>query len=260
VNVGGDVNIGGGNTVNFAQNRQAWVDNRHATGNQVRLNAGNRYAGAYASGAYRRGVTGGYPYTGAWNARGPYYGWRNTSYAALGTYLGASWAGSGAQPTYYAYGSGGNVYFEGNSVNVNGQAAGTPEQYAQQAMSLASAAPAQVDNAEWLPLGAFAFTREDVSDSQAMIELAINKQAVLAGTYYNQTTGVSRPLKGTLDEKSQRVAVGFADDKNADVVLETGVYNLTQDEAPGLVHMGTKDSTPVLLVRLQPPADNQKSQ
>jgi len=224
------------------------------------VNAGNRYAGAYASGAYRRGAVGGYPYNGGWAARGPYHGWQAPSYAAVGTYLGASFAAAAEQPAYYGYGAGGNVYYQDNTAYVNDQPVGTAEQYAQQAMSLVSAAPAQVDTSEWLPLGVFAFTREDVADSQGMIELAIDKQGVLAGTYYNETTGVSRPLKGTLDQKSQRVAVGFADGQNANLVLETGIYNLTQPEAPGLLHNGTTDSTPVLLVRLQPPADNQKGQ
>jgi hypothetical protein len=50
--------------------------------------------------------------------------------------------------------------------------------------------------------------------------------------------------------------VGFADGKNADMVLETGINNLTQDEAPGLLQAGPERSTPVLLVRLQAPADN----
>ena len=86
-----------------------------------------------------------------------------------------------------------------------------------------------------------------------MIELAISKQGVVAGTYYNEATGTSRPLKGTLDSKSQRVAVGPADGENTDLVLETGIYNLTQDEAPGLVHFGTAESTPILLVRLKAP-------
>ena len=63
-----------------------------------------------------------------------------------------------------------------------------------------SASPAQVRNVEWLPLGAFAYTREGVGDSQGMIELAVNKQGVLAGTYYNEATGVSRALKGMLDQ------------------------------------------------------------
>ena len=98
-------------------------------------------------------------------------------------------------------------------------------------------------------------TREGVDDSQAMLELAVNKQGVLAGTYYNEATEVSRSLKGMLDQTSQRAAIGFADGKNADVVLETGINNLTQEEAPALLHQGKERSTPVLLVRLQAPAD-----
>src|SRR5262249_45285220 len=116
--IGGDVNIGGGNRVNYVDNKKAWVDNRHATGNQVRVNAGNRYASAYTSGAYRRGVVGGYPYYNGWASRGAYYGWRAASFAALGTFLGAAIA---REPTYYAYGDGGNVYYEDNTVYVNGQ-------------------------------------------------------------------------------------------------------------------------------------------
>jgi hypothetical protein len=251
VNVG-NVNIG--NSVDYSKNQKTWVDNQHATGNQVRVNAGNRYAGAYNNGSYRRGAIGGYPYYNGWSNRGAYYGWRPVTYAAVGTFMGAAWAS--AQPRYYAYGSRGNVYYENNVVYVDGQAAGTPEQYAQQATALVAAAPARIDDTEWLPLGTFAFTREGVDDSQAMIELAVNKQGVLAGTYYNEATQVSRSLKGTIDQTSQRTAVGFADGKNADMVLETGINNLTQDEAPGLLHAGPDRSTPVLLVRLQAPADN----
>jgi hypothetical protein len=59
-----------------------------------------------------------------------------------------------------------------------------------------------------------------------MLELAVNKQGVVAGTYYNEATEVSRSLKGMLDQTSQRAAMGFADGKNAEVVLETGIYNL----------------------------------
>jgi hypothetical protein len=60
-------------------------------------------------------------------------------------------------------------------------------------------------------------------------------------------------LKGTADAKTQRVAIGFADGKNEDVVLETGIYNLTQDEAPSLLHHGSGETQPALLVRLTPP-------
>ena len=250
INVG-DVNIG--NTVDYSKNQQAWVDNRHATGNQVRVNAGNRYAGAYQTGAYRHGAVGGYPYYGGWNNHGPYYGWRPVTYAAFGSFMGAAWAS--AQPRYYAYGTGGNVYYENNVVYVDGQAAGTPQEYAAQSTALLAAAPAQVTDTEWLPLGSFALTREGVNDSQAMLELAVNKQGVLAGTYYNEATQVSRSLKGMLDQASQRAAIGFADGRNTDVVLETGIQNLTQEEAPALLHQEPDRSEPVLLVRLKPPSD-----
>jgi hypothetical protein len=246
INVG-DVNIG--KSVDYSKNQQAWVDNHHTTGNQVRVNAGNRYAGAYNNGAYRHGAVGGYPYYGGWNDRGAYYGWRPVTYAAFGTFMGAAWAST--QPRYYAYGTGGNVYYENNVVYVDGQAAGTPEEYAAQATALVASAPAQVTDMEWLPLGTFALTREGVNDSQAMLELAVNKQGVLAGTYYNEATEVSRSLKGMLDQASQRAAIGFADGKNTDVILETGIQNLTQDEAPALLHQGQDRSGPVLLVRLQ---------
>ncbi len=249
----GDVNIG--NSVNYQDNRQAWVNNRHRVGNDVRVNAGNRYANSYRDGRYRRGVTGGYAYNTGWANRGGFYGWRAPTYAAVGGFLGASFAN--AQPVYYGYGDGGNVYYEDNTVYVDGQPAGTPEEYAQQAYDYVAAAPPadQVNSEDWLPLGVFAFTREDVADSQAMIELAVDKQGVLAGTYYNDETGVSRPLKGTVDSKSQRAVVGFADDDKSEVALETGIYNLTKDEAPGLLHRGTEESQPVLLVRLPAPED-----
>ena len=187
VNVG-DVNIG--NSVNYSKNQQAWVDNHHTTGNEVRVNAGDRYAGAYNSGDYRRGAVGGYAYHDGWNNQGAYFGWHSVTYASFGTFMGAAWAS--AQPRYYAYGTGGNVYYENNVVYVDGQAAGTPEEYAAQSTALVAAAPAEVTDSDWLPLGIFALTREGVNDSQAMLELAVNKQGVLAGTYYNEATQVSR--------------------------------------------------------------------
>ncbi|QDU28965.1 hypothetical protein ETAA8_40710 [Anatilimnocola aggregata] len=253
INVG---NVNVGNSVDYSKNQKAWVDNHHATGNQVRVNAGNRYAGAYNNGAYRRGAVGGYPYYGGWGNRGAYYGWRPVTYASFGTFMGTAWVS--AQPRYYAYGTGGNVYYENNIVYVDGQAAGTPEEYAAQSTALVASAPAQVTDTEWLPLGTFALTREGVNDSQAMLELAVNKQGVVAGTYYNEATQVSRSLKGMLDKASQRAAIGFADGKNTDVVLETGIQNLTQDEAPALLHQGKERSGPVLLVRLQAPEEEQK--
>jgi hypothetical protein len=197
----------------------------------------------------------GYNYWGGWAGRGPYYAWTPAVWSGVGAFFGGAWAA--AQPIYYGYGSGGNVYYENNAVYVNGQAAGTPEEYYQQTQAIADAAP-PVNQAssqdEWLPLGVYAVTSEDTRDSSAVLQLAVNKQGVIAGTYYNEDTQASRPVQGMVDQKSQRAVMTFADGKNTDMVLETGVSNLTQEEAPALLHFGAEQSQPMLLVRLQPPA------
>ena len=117
--------------------------------------------------------------------------------------------------------------------------------------------PEKLKETEWMPLGVFAFAREGVADTQAMIELAVGKDGVLTGTYYNETSEVSRPVRGRIDPKSQRLAIGFADGKNADLALETGIYNLTQEEVPVLVHFGDGKSENFMFVRLKDEKGNQ---
>jgi hypothetical protein len=253
VNVG---NVNVGNSVNYSNNRQAWVSQRQNWGNNVRTGVGGRYNNVFTNSFYRGGIVpGGYNYFGGWAARGPYYAWSPVTWASFGTFLGGAWPT--AQPMYYGYGQGGNVYYENNSVYVNGQASGTPEQYYQQAQSLAAAAPPadqlNPQQQDWLPLGVFALTSEDTGDSQAVIQLAVNKQGVIAGTYYNEANQVNRPVQGSIDPQTQRAAIRFADNQNTDRVLETGINNLTQDEAPALLHFGAEQSQPVLLVRLKQP-------
>jgi len=242
----GDINIG--NKTNYNDNRQQWVDNRHNNGNTVRNNAGNRYWNGYNNPNWH--AAGGYGYWGGWGAPG--YGWQAASWAGLGAFMGASLAAQ-PQPVYYAYGTGGNVNYDNGTVYVNGQASGTPAEYSQQAQAMVQAAPPADQPQEWMPLGVFALSREGVSDTQAVIELAVSKTGVIAGTYHNEASGVSRPVKGTSNFETQRAAIGFADGKNTDVVLDTGLYNLTQEEAPAIMHFGTDQSQPVLLVRLQQP-------
>ena len=137
VNVG---NVNVGNQVSYANNRQAWVSQRQNWGNNVRTGVGGRYNNVFNASYYRGGLSrAATTITAAGLGRGPYYAWSPFTWAALGTFLGGPWAT--AQPVYYAYGQGGNVYYENNVVYVNGQAAGTPEQYYQQAQALAAAAP-----------------------------------------------------------------------------------------------------------------------
>ena len=46
--------------------------------------------------------------------------------------------------------------------------------------------------------------------------------------------------------------------RNKTTVCETGLDNLTRDEAPVLIHMGKDKTQQWTLVRLQPPANEDK--
>jgi hypothetical protein len=158
------------------------------------------------------------------------------------------------QPIYYRYGSGGTVYYENNVVYVNGQEYGSPEKYYEDATQIAASVPElteeQEQQMEWMPLGVFAMTSEGVNASSMYLQLAVSQEGVIAGTFYNESTGTTHPVEGMVDEETQRAIWKAADGTNPDLVMETGIYNLTQDQAEVLVHFGPEQTQTVLLVRL----------
>ena len=91
-----------------------------------------------------------------------------------------------------------------------------------------------------------------------MFQLAVNKDGIIRGNYYNTGDNNDQQVDGSVDKKTQRVAWVVEDKKN--IIFDTGLYNLTKDETPVLVHMGKVKTEQWLLVRLkQKPAgaDNQ---
>ena len=159
----------------------------------------------------------------AGGTRGPYYAWSPVTWGALGGFFGGTWVT--AQPIYYAYGQGGNVYYENNVVYVNGQAAGTPQQYFQQTQALAAAAPpadqVNAQQQDWLPLGVFALTSEDTADSQTVLQLAVNKQGVIARHVLQRGQPGEPADSGDRRCQDPAPVMTFADNKNTDRVLET---------------------------------------
>lgn len=205
-----------------------------------------------------------------WNHGYPYHWWGWASWAGLTGFIAGAWA----SPIFYDYGSGGNVVYEDNSVYVNGQDAGTQEEYAQQAMDLADSgnqvlnsdeqyqqpppdAQAQQDSGQWMPLGVFALSSDGGESSPSkMMQLAVSKDGIIAGTYFNTATDQALSIQGKVDRLSQRAAWTIGDNKNT--VFDTGIYNLTENQTPVLVHFGTGTTQNWLLVRLDPPKDSQK--
>lgn len=193
---------------------------------------------------------------GAWFAAGwaANTAWQYATWDSLD-----SWFGYGyAQPVYYDYGQ--TVTYQDNSVNVNGQSVGTPEEYAQQATDLATAG-AQADapsDGEWLPLGVFALSRSDATNSDVTLQLAVNRAGVIRGNSTDSVSGQTQTVQGSVDKSTQRVAFTVGD--NSGTVVETGLYNLTQDEAPALIHFGNERTEQWLLVRLKNPDESQPEQ
>jgi hypothetical protein len=227
--------------------------------------------GGYAAGFARISPTGRYTcaaavrgnyshwgvYGGGWYAGHP-GAWFATGWAAGAAWNACTWADAAAycgydttQPINYDYGN--NVTYQDNSVYVNGQDAGTSEQYYDQAANQASegtAADAPADG-DWLSLGVFALTKPDQSKSDVSIQLAVNKEGILRGNYTDTLTNKTQLVHGSVDKSTQRVAFTVGD--NTTNVVETGLYNLTKDEAPALIHFGKDRTEQWLLVRLKNP-------
>jgi len=161
-----------------------------------------------------------------------------------------------SQPVYYDYGQGGNVTYENNIVYIDGEQVATSDEFAQSAMALATVEPPaseeEAEQAEWMPLGTFAVSSDekDVEPTRSM-QLAVNKEGIISGTLYDSEADQAATIQGQVDKQTQRVA--FRIGESEDVVVETGLYNLTQEEAPVLVHFGTDQVENWLLIRLENP-------
>src|SRR5262249_43405429 len=124
-----------------------------------------------------------------------------------------------------------------------------------QATAIADAgAKAEPPNDEkWEPLGVFAMVKGEETTSNDIFQLAINKDGVIRGNYYNATTDTVTPVKGSLDLKTQRAAWTVGDKK--DTVFEAGLYNLTKEETTMLVHFGKDNTEQRTLVRIEQPKE-----
>ena len=210
------------------------------TGTAVRSNF--RYHSAFTPNWYAR-------YPGAWFAAG-WTAARVWSAPAWGSV--ASYCGYPAEPVYYDYGE--TVVYSGDSVIINGDHGYSADLYASQAVDMAAAGKAASPppaGDDWQPLGVFAMAREGETAATNIFQLAVNKEGVIRGNYYNALTDTTEPVYGSADRKTQRAAWTVGDKKTP--VFEAGVANLTRDETTMLVHFGKDKPEQFNLVRIQQP-------
>ncbi len=146
--------------------------------------------------------------------------------------------------------------YQDNSVYVSGQPVATADEFAESAAALATVEPpasdTQAEAAEWLPLGTFALSTSEADiEPTRLVQLAVDKSGILSGTMYNRETDQADAIQGQVDKETQRAA--FRIGESDSIVAETGIFNLTQEVAPLLVHFGADRVENYVLVRLDLP-------
>lgn len=220
-------------------------------GNYVRGNFS--HWDAYGRDWYRR-------YPNAWWARGFAAGvWYAASWDELNSWFGATWP-----PASYNYGD--NIYYQDGDVYNDGQPVATSADYYQSASDLAQTGAAanipdensadagsdsttQAADADWLPLGVFEAIEPNQKSSDMTFQLAVNKAGIIRGNYYNTGDNNVQELQGAVDKQTQRVT-WFVKNR-PQMIFDTGLYNLTKDEATVLVHQSADKTQQWTLVRLK---------
>ena len=190
----------------------------------------------------------GYPgawYPGRWAAASA---WTAATWATL-----AGWWGYGSEPIYYDYG--GDVGYSDGQIYYGDEPVATEQQYYNEASDIAAMGNQATDaDEEWLPLGVFGLVVEGQSNTDKIFQLAVNKTGLIRGNYQDVLSNQVFALEGAVDGQTQRAAWHVRE--KPETVMETGVYNLTNDEVPILVHFGPNKTEQRMLVRLDNPENS----
>lgn len=179
------------------------------------------------------------------------------------------------EPIVYDYGS--NIVYQNEMVYINNVPYVDADAYYQQAQDLArtgegekasedastetvaetvaetasepTATQAEGTSGDWLSMGTFAIIADGAEKtSERFLQLATNKEGRIRGNLVDPKNDESAALYGSVDPKTQRVA--FMISGNDDCVAECGLWNLTQDTVPLLVHVDKDRTEERTLVRL----------
>ena len=221
-----------------------------------------QFVGGHSWGAVNGAYTHWNSFNGAWAGRYPGCWWPGkwavaaTAWAAVTYPYASSYCGCEGDPAYYDYGN--NVAYEEGTVYADDQPVATAEEYYNQAEQIADTG-AEAANEDWLPLGVFAVIAEEgQTKTDKVVQLAINRDGIIRGNFQDLLTDKVTPVNGAVDKKTQRVSLKI--EGNDELVVETGLYNLTNDEAPVLVHFNANRREGRVFIRLKQPEGAQQPQ
>jgi hypothetical protein len=160
-------------------------------------------------------------------------------------------------PYYWDYGPGEYIYYDDGAIFVNNEYYQPAPVYYEDTVQVVERVPDWTDEEaaqkDWLPLGVFAVTREGEADASVLVQLAVTQEGVIGGTAYDQTSDAAFAIEGLVEKDTQRAVWSFTDASNRRVVMETSIFNLTQEEATGLVQYSPDNIHVIEMVRLEPP-------
>jgi hypothetical protein len=107
-----------------------------------------------------------------------------------------------------------------------------------------------------MSLGVFAITQDGQASGPAptmYLQLQVNKDGIMTGTLQNISTDEVQQIEGVVDKQSQRSAWTVSGKQWP--VMETGVSNLTMDQAAALVHFEDGQTQQWLLIRMEEDPD-----
>jgi hypothetical protein len=104
-------------------------------------------------------------------------------------------------------------------------------------------------DAKLLPLGVYTLAPKGQDESTASVRLAVSKDGVVRGVYYDSLGHQGHPVRGAVDKKTQRVAWTVGDNKNA--VFETSLASLTHDKGNVSVQLANGQKRPFTIARYE---------
>lgn len=200
---------------------------------------------------------------GAW---GGGWGWGNPwNVATWGTT--AAWLGLAAtNPAWGGYGPTNTTIYDTDSEQLNAPDGEQPtgQELSPEALAAESAAAKELaakgtaepgQNEKFMPLGVFTLAPENQTEATAMLQLAVSKQGVLRGSYFDLLSDVNHPIRGSVNKKTQQVAWTFG--PQGRVTFQTALGVLTETSGPVSVHYENGQTRQWVLARYEKePSEN----
>jgi hypothetical protein len=182
----------------------------------------------------------------AWQATHPHAdAWAVATAASV-----AAWVGTAA----YGGGSDTIIVDSGNTTESTESTdeSASDEDASEPSFQSVTDALAATDSTQLLPLGVFALAQDGQTEPTTLIQLAVDKQGQISGSYYDLVSDNGTPVAGQLDANTQRAA--WSAGENSKNVFAASVDTLTGDSGPVTLHMPNGKTQDWNLIRLKQPA------